>query len=159
MGADRAIHVELNPAAYEKLQSFHVSKMLAKLATEEKADLLIFGKQVCIILWYLVCRVADEGHKQDSWHLSKVFFNIRVTFIAILMVEILYVSYVSVVLQYSAWICQILALTRNTFNLISSKINGFVKFWNLPPTMVIIPVPLTGRTFTAQQADTTDGMK
>jgi len=66
MGADRAIHVELNPAAYEKLQSFHVSKMLAKLATEEKADLLIFGKQVCIILWYLVCRVADEGHKQDS---------------------------------------------------------------------------------------------
>jgi len=48
MGADRAIHVELNPAAYEKLQAFHVSKILAKLATEEKADLVIVGKQVCL---------------------------------------------------------------------------------------------------------------
>jgi len=49
MGADRAIHVEVNPSAYEKLQSFHVSKILAKLATEEKADLLIVGKQVCVL--------------------------------------------------------------------------------------------------------------
>jgi len=48
MGADRAIHVELNPTAYEKLQAFHVSKILAKLATEEKADLVIVGKQVCL---------------------------------------------------------------------------------------------------------------
>jgi len=46
MGADRAVHVEVNPAAYEKLQAFHVSKILAKLATEEKADLVIVGKQV-----------------------------------------------------------------------------------------------------------------
>ena len=46
MGADRAIHVELNPAAYEKLESFHVSKILAKLAAEEKADLVLVGKQV-----------------------------------------------------------------------------------------------------------------
>jgi len=48
MGADRAIHVEVNPAAYEKLESFHVSKILAKLAAEEKADLVIVGKQVCL---------------------------------------------------------------------------------------------------------------
>jgi len=50
MGADRAIHVELNPAAYQKLQSFHVSKILAKLAVEEKADLVIVGKQVCLFV-------------------------------------------------------------------------------------------------------------
>lgn len=49
MGADRAIHIEVNPAAYEKLQSFHFSKILAKLASEEKADLLIVGKQVCFL--------------------------------------------------------------------------------------------------------------
>jgi electron transfer flavoprotein beta subunit len=45
MGADRAIHVEVAAPAYEKLQPYHVSKILAKLATDEKADLLIVGKQ------------------------------------------------------------------------------------------------------------------
>lgn len=45
MGADRAIHVEVPPAAYEHLQPFHVSKILAKLAVDEKADLIIVGKQ------------------------------------------------------------------------------------------------------------------
>lgn len=45
MGADRAIHVEVASPLYEKLQPFHVSKMLAKLATDEKADILIVGKQ------------------------------------------------------------------------------------------------------------------
>ena len=46
MGADRGIHVEVSGAEYETLQPFHVSKILAKLATEEKADLVILGKQV-----------------------------------------------------------------------------------------------------------------
>lgn len=46
MGADRAIHVEVPSPSYEKLQPFHVSKILAKLATEEKVDLVIVGKQV-----------------------------------------------------------------------------------------------------------------
>lgn len=45
MGADRAIHVEVPSPSYEKLQPFHVSKILAKLATEEKVDLVIVGKQ------------------------------------------------------------------------------------------------------------------
>jgi len=62
MGADRAIHVEVNPAAYEKLQSFHVSKILAKLATEEKADLLIVGKQVCLLglFWSLKLKSKQQ---------------------------------------------------------------------------------------------------
>lgn len=45
MGADRAIHVEVAAPAYEKLQPFHVSKILAKLAADEKIDILIVGKQ------------------------------------------------------------------------------------------------------------------
>ena len=46
MGADRGIHVEVSGADYEGLQPIHVSKILAKLVTDEQADLLILGKQV-----------------------------------------------------------------------------------------------------------------
>lgn len=42
MGADRGIHVEV---PRDTLQPIHVSKILAKLAQEEKADLIIVGKQ------------------------------------------------------------------------------------------------------------------
>jgi len=62
MGADRAIHVEMNAAVYEKLESFHVSKILAKLAAEEKADLVIVGKQVCclvVLLDHVIGGVID----------------------------------------------------------------------------------------------------
>lgn len=45
MGADRGIHVEIPVKDYETLQPIHVSKILAKLAEEEKADLIIVGKQ------------------------------------------------------------------------------------------------------------------
>ncbi|XP_034238408.1 electron transfer flavoprotein subunit beta [Thrips palmi] len=45
MGADRAIHVEVSGAEYETLQPIHVSKILAKLAQDEKADIVILGKQ------------------------------------------------------------------------------------------------------------------
>jgi len=45
MGADRGIHVEISGNEYESLQPYHVSKILAKLAQSEKADLLIVGKQ------------------------------------------------------------------------------------------------------------------
>ncbi|XP_066581667.1 electron transfer flavoprotein subunit beta [Prorops nasuta] len=45
MGADRAIHVEVTPAEYEMIQPIHISKILAKLACAEKADLVIVGKQ------------------------------------------------------------------------------------------------------------------
>lgn len=46
LGADKAIHVEVNAKEYETLQPLHVSKILAKLATKEKIDLVIVGKQV-----------------------------------------------------------------------------------------------------------------
>lgn len=45
MGADRGIHVEISGPEYETLQPIHVSKILAKLAQDEKADLVIVGKQ------------------------------------------------------------------------------------------------------------------
>ncbi|CAL7940729.1 unnamed protein product [Xylocopa violacea] len=45
MGADRGIHVEVSGSEYDTLQPIHVSKILAKLAQEEKADLIIVGKQ------------------------------------------------------------------------------------------------------------------
>ncbi|KAG8230973.1 hypothetical protein J437_LFUL003931 [Ladona fulva] len=45
MGADRGIHVEVAGAEYDTLQPIHVSKILAKLAQDEKADLVIVGKQ------------------------------------------------------------------------------------------------------------------
>lgn len=46
MGVDRGIHVEVSGPEYDTLQPIHVSKILAKLAQEEKADLVIVGKQV-----------------------------------------------------------------------------------------------------------------
>jgi electron transfer flavoprotein beta subunit len=45
MGVDRAIHVEVSPKEYEGMEPIHVSKILAKLALEEKADIIIVGKQ------------------------------------------------------------------------------------------------------------------
>ncbi|KZC13854.1 PREDICTED: electron transfer flavoprotein subunit beta [Dufourea novaeangliae] len=45
MGADKGIHVEVSGSEYETLQPIHVSKILAKLAQDEKADLVIVGKQ------------------------------------------------------------------------------------------------------------------
>lgn len=45
MGADRGIHIEVTGKDYELLQPIHVSKILAKLAQDEKADLVILGKQ------------------------------------------------------------------------------------------------------------------
>lgn len=45
MGADRAIHVEVNDKDYETLGPLQVSKILAKLAQKEDANLVILGKQ------------------------------------------------------------------------------------------------------------------
>lgn len=45
MGVDRGIHVEVSGPEYETLQPIHVSKILAKLAQDEKADIVIVGKQ------------------------------------------------------------------------------------------------------------------
>lgn len=45
MGVDKGIHVEVAGAEYETLQPIHVSKILAKIAQDEKADIIIVGKQ------------------------------------------------------------------------------------------------------------------
>lgn len=52
MGVDRAIHVITEAKEYETMQPIHVSKILSKIATEEKADLVIVGKQVSESLIY-----------------------------------------------------------------------------------------------------------
>lgn len=49
MGADRAVHVLVEPKDYAVMQPLHVSKILAKLAQEEKIDLVLLGKQVLLI--------------------------------------------------------------------------------------------------------------
>ena len=44
MGADRGIHVEVDADKMDTLQPLHVSKILAKLAEKEKADIVMLGK-------------------------------------------------------------------------------------------------------------------
>ena len=44
MGADRGIHVEVPAAKMDTLQPIHISKILAKLAETEKADIVMLGK-------------------------------------------------------------------------------------------------------------------
>lgn len=48
MGIDKGIHVEIAGKDYETLQPIHVSKILAKIAEQEKVDLIIVGKQVYV---------------------------------------------------------------------------------------------------------------
>lgn len=60
MGADRGIHVEVSAAEAETLQPFHVSKILAKLAEQEKADLVIVGKQVIINIKNIIFVVSKS---------------------------------------------------------------------------------------------------
>lgn len=45
MGADKGVHVEVSGPELDTLQPIHVSKILAKIAQNEKADLIIVGKQ------------------------------------------------------------------------------------------------------------------
>lgn len=45
MGADFGIHVLVSDKEAESLQPIHISKILAKLAVDEKVDLIICGKQ------------------------------------------------------------------------------------------------------------------
>lgn len=44
MGADRGIHVEVPADQMDTLQPLHVSKILAKLAEKEQADVVMLGK-------------------------------------------------------------------------------------------------------------------
>ncbi|KFD68899.1 hypothetical protein M514_18929 [Trichuris suis] len=45
LGADRAIHVEVEPKQYEIMEPLHVAKILSRIVAEEKIDLVILGKQ------------------------------------------------------------------------------------------------------------------
>jgi len=45
MGMDRAVHVNIPDKEYEGLQPLAVAKIIQKVAEEEKADLVILGKQ------------------------------------------------------------------------------------------------------------------
>ncbi|KAF6216918.1 hypothetical protein GE061_001269 [Apolygus lucorum] len=45
MGVDRGIHVEIAAGDLNTIQPIHISKILAKLAADEKADIVIVGKQ------------------------------------------------------------------------------------------------------------------
>ena len=49
MGADKSILVEVDAGAYETMQPLHVAKILAKIAEENKIDLILLGKQVMIV--------------------------------------------------------------------------------------------------------------
>jgi len=46
MGADEAIHVKVSDAEYETLQPLAVAKILSEVAKQQKADLVMVGKQV-----------------------------------------------------------------------------------------------------------------
>jgi len=45
MGMDRAVHVDVPEKEYEKLQPLAVAKLLQKVAEQEKADIVLVGKQ------------------------------------------------------------------------------------------------------------------
>lgn len=45
MGADKGIHVEVDDKTAEHLEPLHVAKILAKIAADQKFDMVILGKQ------------------------------------------------------------------------------------------------------------------
>jgi len=45
MGADRGIHVEVPAAGFDLIQPLQIAKLVAAAALEEKADLVVLGKQ------------------------------------------------------------------------------------------------------------------
>ena len=46
MGADEAVHVKLSDEDYATLQPLAVAKILSEVTKQQKADLVIVGKQV-----------------------------------------------------------------------------------------------------------------
>ena len=52
MGADEAIHVKLSDEDYAILQPLAVAKILSEVTKQQKADLVIVGKQVSHTLFY-----------------------------------------------------------------------------------------------------------
>jgi electron transfer flavoprotein beta subunit len=59
LGADKAIHVEIPAKEFENVQPLHISKILAKLALKEKIDMVIVGKQVCVLPAFFSCTLTE----------------------------------------------------------------------------------------------------
>lgn len=72
MGADKAIHVEVSGKEYETLQPLHVSKLLAKIAQDEKADIIIVGKQVSLSIYDFS---TQKSQFKPHWKPYRVFFS------------------------------------------------------------------------------------
>lgn len=78
MGADRGIHVEVSGKDYESLGPLQVSKILAALAKNEEAQLVILGKQVSDrILDQLVVLKSDIHTYLPEALLSSFVFCLR----------------------------------------------------------------------------------
>lgn len=60
MGADKAVHVNIPDADYEKMTPLHVAKLMAKYVQDEKFDVVILGKQVCITTLYSLHQVIQH---------------------------------------------------------------------------------------------------
>lgn len=60
MGVDKGIHVEVSGPEYDTLQPIHVSKILAKIAENEKADMIIVGKQVSICNMLIYYKILER---------------------------------------------------------------------------------------------------
>lgn len=70
MGVDKAIHVEIPAKEYDNVQPIHVAKMLAKLATDVKADIVILGKQVNLKSELKMEAVCLKGWVRIRFYLS-----------------------------------------------------------------------------------------
>lgn len=71
MGVDRAIHVVVDDKDYEKLQPLAVAKLLAKVAEEEKADMVILGKQVIHNVLFFILSLTSAS-LYVLFHIQKV---------------------------------------------------------------------------------------
>ena len=70
MGADKSILVEVDAGAYETIQPLHVAKILAKIAEENKIDLILLGKQVM-----MVKRISRAAIYRTRWKCRALFSN------------------------------------------------------------------------------------
>lgn len=50
MGADEAVHIKLSDEDYATLQPLAVAKILSEVTKQQKADLVIVGKQVSLFI-------------------------------------------------------------------------------------------------------------
>nr|CAH7721260.1 unnamed protein product [Callosobruchus chinensis] len=66
MGVDKGIHVDVPAKDFETLQPLHVSKMLAKIAQDEKVDIIILGKQVSTVLLPMFVNRAIYIYKNET---------------------------------------------------------------------------------------------